>query len=147
MFISTKKKPTVHKQATAFIRVLNGEAEKETYTITSSDKVINIGRERKVQTADGFFRENKIAFPSNSSNESNRSVSRQHAHIEWDNDAGAFIFFPDEGGVPPLNKIKVRADGGSPVKLQTTEIGHRLEEGDQIIIGESALLEFTYSPE
>jgi len=46
-----------------------------------------------------------------------------------------------------MNKIKVRAVGGSPVKLQTTEIGHPLQEGDQIIIGESALLEFTYSAE
>ncbi len=144
LFISTKKKPTVQKNATAYLRVLNGEAEKASYTITSSNKVINIGREKKVQTADGFFRENTIAFPDTSSNESNRSISRQHAHIEWDNESGAFILYPDEGGIPPLNKIKVRAVGGSPVKLQTTLIGHHLQEGDQIIIGESALLEFTY---
>jgi len=68
MFVSTKKKPTVHKEATAFIRVLNGEAEKRVYSITSSDRVINIGRERRVQTADGFFRENTIAFPDKSAN-------------------------------------------------------------------------------
>jgi hypothetical protein len=145
LFISTKKKPTVHKEAVAYLRVLNGEAEKPVYTISSSDGVINIGRERKVQTANGFYRENFIAFPDSSSNESNRSISRQHAHIEWDNESGSFVLFPDEGGVPPMNKIKVRAVGGSPVKLQTTEIGHTLQEGDQIIIGESALLEFSYS--
>ena len=147
LFISTKKKPTVHKHASAFIKVLNGEAEKRLYSISSSDRVINIGRERRVQTADGFMRENNIAFPDNSNSESNRSVSRQHAHIEWDNESGSFILFPDEGGVPPLNKIKVRAVGGSPIKLQALEIGHHLQEGDQIIIGESALLEFTYSAE
>ncbi|MBA2760942.1 MAG: FHA domain-containing protein [Segetibacter sp.] len=144
LFISTKTKPKVHKDATAYVRVLNGEAEKEVYTITSKRPKINIGRERRVQTADGFMRENQIAFPAGSANESNRSVSRQHAHIEWDNETGMFVLFPDEGGVPPMNKIKVRTTGGKPVKLQTTEIGHHLQEGDQIILGESALLEFSY---
>jgi hypothetical protein len=144
LFISTKKKPKVHKDATAYIRVLNGEAEKEVYTITSTRPKINIGREKRVQTVDGFMRENQIAFPGGSGNESNRSVSRQHAHIEWDNETGMFVLFPDEGGVPPMNKIKVRTEGGKPVKLQTTEIGHHLQEGDQIILGESALLEFSY---
>ena len=144
LFISTKTKPKVHKDAIAYIRVLNGEAEKEVYTITSKRLKINIGRERRVQTEDGFMRENQIAFPGGSANESNRSVSRQHAHIEWDNETGMFVLFPDEGGVPPMNKIKVRTTGGKPVKLQTTEIGHHLQEGDQIVLGESALLEFSY---
>jgi hypothetical protein len=53
--------------------------------------------------------------------------------------------FADEGGIPPHNKMKVRTQGGIPVKLQTTQIGHRLQEGDQIILGESALLEFKNS--
>ena len=142
LFISTKKKPKVHFEATAHIRVLNGQAEQEVYTISSKSGIINIGRERKVQTANGFYRENLIAFPDSSRNESNRSVSRQHAHIEWNAENAAFYLFADEGGVPPHNKMKVRTVGGLPVKLQTTEIGHRLQEGDQIILGESALLEF-----
>ena len=145
LFISTKKKPKVYHEATAFIRILNGEAEKEVYSISSTRGKINIGRERKVQTADGFYRENFIAFPDSSSNESNRSVSRQHAHIEWDAENSAFYLFADEGGIPPHNKMKVRTEGGIPVKLQTTQIGHRLQEGDQIILGESALLEFRNS--
>lgn len=145
LFISTKEKPKIHAGATAYIRVLNGEAEKPVYTITSTTGKINIGRERKVQTAEGFYRENYIAFPSASRHESNRSVSRRHAHIEWDAESGAFYIFADEGGVPPHNKMKVRIEGGTPVKLQTTQVGHRLQEGDQVILGESALLEFTHS--
>lgn len=147
LFISTKKKPKVFYDASAVVRVLNGEAEKEVYTISSKDGKVNIGREKKVQTANGFYRENYIAFPDNSSNESNRSVSRQHAHIEWDAQNAAFYLFADEGGIPPYNKMKVRTVGGMPVKLQTIQIGHRLKEGDQIILGESALLEFRYSKE
>ena len=145
LFISTKEKPKIHADATAYIRVLNGEAEKPVYTITSTTGKINIGRERKVQTAEGFYRENYIAFSSASKHESNRSVSRTHAHIEWDAESGAFYIFADEGGVPPHNKMKVRIEGGTPVKLQTTQVGHRLQEGDQVILGESALLEFTHS--
>jgi hypothetical protein len=145
LFISTKKKPRIHAASTAYIRVLNGEAEKEIYQITSKDGKINIGRERKARTAEGFYRENFIAFPGASRHESNRSVSREHAHIEWDAEAGAFYIFADEGGIPPHNKMKVRTAQGNPVKLQTAQIGHRLQEGDQVILGESALLEFKQS--
>jgi hypothetical protein len=145
LFISTKKKPAIHKEETASIKILIGEAEKEVYTITSSGGKINIGRESKVQTADGYYRENFISFPGKSSNRSNKSISRQHAHIEWNEDASAFFLYADEGGVPPMNKIKVRTEEGNLVRLLTTQIGHHLKEGDQIILGESALLEFRFS--
>lgn len=144
LFISTKKKPAVHKEATAYVKVLNGEAEKEVYTITSGNRKFNIGREKKAQTPDGFYRENFIAFPASSNNESNRSISRQHAHIQWDAESGCFYLFANEGGIPPLNKLKVRTPSGKMEKIQTTEFGHRLEEGDQIMLGESAVLEFSY---
>ena len=98
-----------------------------------------------MRTPDGFFRENVIAFPATSSNESNKFVSRQHAHIEWDNDSGSFLLFADEGGIPPRNKVKLRSENGELEKLQTMEIGHQLREGDQIILGDSAVLEFSYS--
>ena len=144
LFIQTRKR-TLIKSATAYIKVLGGDAEKEIYTITSTSGKVTIGREKKVQTPDGFFRENVIAFPANSKNESNRFVSRQHAHIEWDNDSGSFLLFADEGGIPPRNKVKLRSEKGELEKLQTMEFGHQLKEGDQIILGDSAVLEFSYS--
>ncbi|MEP6513481.1 MAG: FHA domain-containing protein [Parafilimonas sp.] len=144
IFVSTKKKPAIHKEQTASIKILIGEAEKETYTITSSGGKINIGREGKAQTAEGYYRENFIAFPDKSSNKSNKSISRQHAHIEWNEDAAAFYLFADEGGIPPMNKIKVRTAEGNLIRLLATHAGHHLKEGDQIILGESALLEFKY---
>ena len=146
LLVSTFRTPLLHKDATAYINVLNGEAQMERFTINSAAGKINIGRGAKVQTPDGFFRKNFIAF-TDSDNDKNRAVSRQHAHIEWDAAIGAFFLFADEGGVPPNNKIKVRATGGTPVKLMTTQIGHRLAEGDQVILGESAVLEFTFSAE
>ncbi|WP_448698320.1 FHA domain-containing protein [Mucilaginibacter sp. AW1-3] len=147
LFIRTKDN-TIQKSATAYIRVLNGEAEKKEYTLTSADGKVNIGREKKVQVSDGFFRLNHIAFPGDSSNESNKYISRQHAHIEWSNDHNSFMFYADEGGVPPTNKVKIRSAKDETLnKLNSTQIGHKLDEGDQVILGESAVIEFSYTPE
>jgi hypothetical protein len=147
VFIRTKDH-NIQKSGSAYIRVLNGEAEKQEYKITSADGKINIGREKKAQVEDGFFRVNPIAFLAESENESNKFISRRHAHIEWNNDAGCFLLFADEGGIPPGNKIKIRsAANENLIKLNSAHIGHKLVEGDQVILGESAVLEFSYHTE
>jgi len=144
LFIQTRKR-SIQKTSTAYIKVVCGEAEQERYTIESTESRINIGREKQVQTDNGFFRINQIAFPSASTNEHNKYISRQHAHIEYNNETGAFILFADEGGVPPRNKVKVlSAESPEPVKLYSTYIGYTLKEGDQIKLGESAVIEFSY---
>jgi len=143
--IRTPEHQVVTHAKTAYIRPLNGEAEKNEYKINASDGKINIGREHQVQVSDGFFRINHIAFPDASQHEANKFISRQHAHIEWDADTESFLLFADEGGIPPRNKVKIRSLGEhSPVKLNVAELGHQLQEGDQIILGELAVLEFSY---
>lgn len=145
LFVSTKQKPAIRKEAIAYIKILNGEAEQPVYLLSStSNKKINIGREKTVQVADGYLRQNQIAFPDKSDNRSNKSISRQHAHIEWSEDLAAFFLYADEGGIPPANKVKVKPEKGAEIKLITTEVGYHLKQGDQIILGESALLEFSY---
>lgn len=145
LFIKTRQH-IIQKSAKAYIKILNGEAEQTKYTITSGADKINIGREKKVQGNDGFFRVNTIAFPGDLDNEANKYISRQHAHILWNNDAGCFMIFADNGGVPPQNKIKIKSlNNDIPIKLNSTQIGHVLLDGDQIILGESAVLEFSYS--
>ena len=144
LFIRTKDN-TIKKSATAFIQVLGGEAEQKNYRLDSTGAKINIGRDKSVQTADGFFRLNHIAFPGDIDNGINKYISRQHAHIEWNNDTGSFMLYADEGGVPPGNKVKVRSGTSEALnKLISTQIGHRLEEGDQVILGEGAVIAFTY---
>src|SRR6185312_7207155 len=144
VFISTKRSGLTNKKNRAFIKVLNGEAEKDTYLIDSDTGRINIGRESRVQAAGNYVRKNAIAFRPV---ERNRPVSRQHAHIEWEPDSNSFLVFADEGGIPPNNKMKVRTPEGTLIKMQAIEVGHRLQEGDQIILGDIAVLEFTYSGE
>lgn len=144
LFIQTRKN-TIQKLTTAYIRILSGEAENEEYVITSELSKITIGRDKKVQVNNGSFRLNTIAFPSDSNNENNKFVSRQHAHIEWEAESNHFILFADEGGIPPANKVKVKSsDTENLIKLNSTYIGHRLQENDQIILGESIVLEFSY---
>ncbi|WP_157627178.1 FHA domain-containing protein [Spirosoma luteum] len=144
LFIRTRT-ASVHTLTKGYIRVLSGEAEQETYTLTASDGPVTIGRERKAQGENGFVRINAIAFPANSPQEGNRYISRQHAHIEWDNGLGRFMLFADEGGVPPRNKVKIKSAGAdTSIKLYSTHIGHPLREADQIVLGESAVLEFSY---
>ena len=144
LFIRTKDN-TIKKSATAFICILSGEAEKKNYRLGSGDGKVNIGRDKSVQTADGFFRLNQIAFPGEIDNDINKYISRQHAHIEWNNESGSFMLYADEGGVPPGNKVKVRSGPGDTLnKLISTQVGHRLDEGDQVILGEGAAFVFTY---
>lgn len=147
LLIRTPEHVAVQKSETAYIRVLNGEAEQKEYLLNPAMGRINIGRDRKAQDSEGFIRENGIAFPSESENNGNKYISRQHAHLEWNNDTGTFMLFADDGGVPPRNKLKIRSVGDhNPVKLTFTELGHTLQEGDQIILGESAVLAFSYLP-
>lgn len=142
--IVTNKTIVEKKTVEAYLRSLNGETEKIIYKITSEPGKINIGRETKSQAADGFFRTNHIAFVNSENNPENRSVSRQHAHIEWNENTNSFYLFADEGGIPPHNKMKVRSENGVIERIQTVELGHKLKEGDQIILGEAAVLEFSY---
>ncbi|MBC8053299.1 MAG: FHA domain-containing protein [Sphingobacteriaceae bacterium] len=145
LFIKTRKQ-TIQKSGIAYIKILSGQAEKEEYEINSVSGKITIGREKRAQTDDGFFRINTIAFPGDCGNDCNKYISRQHAHVEWNNDAGCFMIFADEGGVPPKNKIKIKSvEDDNLIKLNSTHIGHRLKEGDQIILGETAVIEFSTS--
>jgi pSer/pThr/pTyr-binding forkhead associated (FHA) protein len=115
------------------------------YELTDKSGRTCIGREKKVRTSEGFLRENNIAFPSTSVNASNKFISRQHAHIEWNKEAGGFFLYADEGGIPPRNKIKVQTANNDIIRLQSTHVGHHLQEGDQIVLGDSALLQFSYT--
>jgi hypothetical protein len=141
LFISTRKAGLANNKKRAFIKVLSGQAENETYLLDASAGRINIGREAKVLAEGSFIRKNAIAF---TAQDINRAVSRQHAHIEWQPDSGSFLVYPDEGGIPPNNKMKVRTAEGVSFKMQAIEVGHRLQEGDQVILGDAAVLEFTY---
>ena len=138
--------PEVHVVKTkALLKVINGEAEQERYTLTSKDGRINLGRGKNASTVGGSIRTNQIVFPEDVEFVGNRFVSRQHAHLEWDDKKGGFMLFADEGGVPPGNKTKVQSkDEEGQIKLNSTLVGHFLQDEDQLILGESVVLQFNY---
>jgi hypothetical protein len=127
--------------------VLKGKAELSEYLLKPGDtKRVNIGREAQIQANDGSMRINHIAFPEDPAYESNKYISRQHAHIEWDTASASFKLYADGGGVPPGNKTKIRnASDESVNKLNSTVVGYPLKDGDQIILGDAAILQFTVS--
>lgn len=142
IWVSTSGKATP-ATTTGIIRVLQGEAEHNEYILQPDAGIINIGREKQVRSADGFMRINHICFPAGSSHEANKFISRQHAHIVYDQESGQFLLFADEGGIPPNNKVKVRRkDAATPVKLQSRQVPHSLQDGDQVMLGDGALIEF-----
>ena len=149
-FLMHTRRQVMHNAASAvaYIRILSGEAEQEEYVIKATDDKINIGRDKKAVTDNGSYRLNKLVFPATSTDESNKFISRQHAHIEWNKDAECFMIFADEGGVPPSNKTKIHiAADGKMIKLNSTQIGHPMSEGDQVILGESAVFLFSTKAE
>ncbi|MET3114367.1 hypothetical protein AAKU52_002101 [Pedobacter sp. CG_S7] len=139
--------PVVHVvKTTALLKVINGQAEENTYALTSKSGRINLGREKNTVTSGGSIRNNHIAFPEDAEFVGNRFVSRHHAHLEWDEKKGGFVLYADEGGVPPGNKTKVQSVGEEgQVKLNSAQVGHFLKDEDQIILGESVVLQFNYT--
>ena len=147
LFVKTRTH-FVKQQAKAYLKPLSGKTLKPDYEISSEGGKYNIGRDEKAQSDEGYLRTNHIAFPSESEDERNRYISRQHAHIEWDKNLAKFVIFADEGGIPPRNKVKLKSAATEKIiKLHTTQIGQELEEGDQIILGESVVLEFSFNPQ
>ncbi|RYY89672.1 MAG: FHA domain-containing protein [Chitinophagaceae bacterium] len=142
MLLQTGQRPGPAVQS-ARLRVLSGDTGQEEYQLQPDTSRVNIGREARVQLPDGFVRINTIAFSGESESETNRFVSRQHAHIRYDASLGQFLLFADGGGLPPHNKTKVKGVGSeTAIKLQSAEVPHLLRNGDQIMLGHSALLEF-----
>lgn len=126
------------------LQILKGDAEESSYILKPVSGRINIGRGKNVASNDGAIRINQIAFPEDPASEFNKYISRQHAHIEWDEPSGFYKLFADEGGVPPGNKTKIKnLRDESTHKLNSTVIGYPLHPGDQIILADIAVLKFT----
>jgi hypothetical protein len=99
---------------------------------------VHIGREVDVYRNGGMHRRNDLAFVEDS--EENRSVSREHAHIDRDSTTGEYRLFNDrwyERGADCGTRI-VR-DGVS-IEVHRDTRGRRLERGDEIHLGRAVLI-------
>ena len=99
---------------------------------------VHIGREVDVYRNGGMHRRNDLAFVEDS--EENRSVSREHAHIDRDTTTGEYRLFNDrwyERGADCGTRI-VR-DGVS-IEVHRDTRGTRLEPGDEIHLGRAVVV-------
>ena len=114
------------------------------YVLSSTDKnrIWNIGRGEISQVGKGYIRQNHIVFDDNATNEHNKFVSRNHAHIEYSESLG-YLLYVDEGGRRnEQNRTRV-IRGNDILDLESNmKIPIQLKDGDQIELGKHAILSF-----
>lgn len=117
---------------TARLVVCEGDAN---VTEISLDKArTNIGRAMDVMRSEGLHRRNDLVFAADT--EVNRSVSREHAHISFDNASGEYRLFNDRWyalGGHDCGTWIVR--DGMSLEVHRNTRGTKLEPGDEIHFG------------
>jgi hypothetical protein len=127
-------------QASATVTVLKGKAEKSSYRLRSTGRV-NVGRLREVEE-DHYghvIRHNHIAFLDHTDpalddedRAVNETVSRRHARIEYDAQAGAFVL-SNEQGVTSISRL------GLPHPVRVSHQTVPLQDDDKIYLGRACL--------
>jgi hypothetical protein len=99
---------------------------------------LHIGREVDVYRNGGIHRRNDLAFVEDS--EANQSVSREHAHIDYDKKTGEYRLYNDRSYAPGADcGTRIVRDGVSREVPRDTR-GTRLESGDEIHLGRAVLI-------
>ena len=98
---------------------------------------MHIGREVDVYRNGGILRRNDLAFVEDG--EVNASVSREHAHIDYDQTTGECRLFNDRWYARGSDcGTRIVRDGVS-VEVHRDTRGTRLESGDEIHLGRAIL--------
>lgn len=113
------------KRPAAWLRVTKGKAEQAEYFVGKN--VIYLGRLKEVSAKDGGLRRrNDVAF-----DDSETSVSREHAHIAFEE--GRFRLYHDRGE----RGTRLFRDGRAVAVPTTGGRGTQLKSGDEIHLGEA----------
>ena len=135
--VECREQPTGQEKAARLI-VRQGSANVQELAIDKPR--VYIGREPKVYRNGGIHRRNDLAFVEES--EVNRSVSREHAHIEYDRMTGACRLFNDRWYARGTDcGTRIVRDGVS-LEVPRDTRGTRLEPDDEIHLG-GAIVVFT----
>jgi hypothetical protein len=111
--------------------VVNGAAEHRTYGF-ACDR-IDLGRGSEVRdTRNGLVRTNHVAFTESPAAAANRSVSRQHSHIEYDPRSRTFRLH-DDGSLHGTRIVRK----GKTLPVPFGARGVRLQPGDDIVLGDA----------
>ena len=134
--VETSSQKPVAAQRSARLRVRAGNANLSELRLEKHQT--NIGREVDVYRSKGLHRRNDLAFVEDT--DINRSVSREHARIQFDRATGEYRLFNDrwyERGAPC--GIWIVRDGISREVHRDTR-GAKLEAGDEIRFGRAVVV-------
>lgn len=94
---------------------------------------VHVGREVDVYRNGGLRRRNDLAFVED--NDVNRSVSREHAHIDYDRTTGEYRLFNDRWYARGTDCGTRIVRNGVSLEVHRDTRGTRLEPGDEIHLG------------
>ena len=115
------------------LTVITGSAEEQQLCLKK--KRIHLGRLAEVIDADGrLTRKNDVAFRDDGQ-APNPSVSRAHAHIEFDPEKAVFRLFDDRSA----HGTSIIRDGSVIPVPQGPSKGVALRHGDEIVLGQASL--------
>ena len=136
---SQRRRPTETARPAARIVVIEGKANQREIVLRKMRT--NIGRTVDVYRSEGLSRRNDITFSEDT--EVNRTVSREHAHIQYDEASSSWRLYNDrwyqrgEKGETACNVWIVR-DGMSQ-EVHRNARGARLRSGDEIHLGKAVV--------
>jgi pSer/pThr/pTyr-binding forkhead associated (FHA) protein len=120
------------KESRIELTVVKGAAEKRTYAFNRSR--IDIGRCSEVRDSrHRLIRANDVAF-AEGGDAINQTVSRQHAHIAFDEASGTFRL-RDDGSAHGTAVVRA----GRTLTVPRGARGMRLQAGDEIVLGDARL--------
>jgi hypothetical protein len=99
---------------------------------------VHIGREVDVYRNGGMHRRNDLAFVEDC--EENRSVSREHAHIDYDTTTGEYRLFNDRWYARGTDCATRIVRNGVSIEVHRDTRGTRLEPGDEIHLGQAIVI-------
>jgi hypothetical protein len=119
--------------------VLKGKANKSEFVLNKPR--VNLGRTADTYRSEGISRRNDLVFAEN--DEVGRSVSREHAHILYDEKTGEYRLFNDRwykpGERPGGNCHLYLIRDGMSQPVHRNPRGVRLQPGDEIHLGKAVL--------
>lgn len=136
----------------ASIIVLDGQASQQTYVLNPDHKIeFRIGRGYRPRLNSGRTRINDIVFLEKddtqydeTKGDKSLSVSRNHATIKFDKSTKKYFLYVDEGGLPQShNRTKILKENNTTLKLQVLGMPYELMFGDEIELGDGALIAFS----
>jgi hypothetical protein len=114
------------------LTVIKGNAERRDYAFTGGR--IDIGRRAEVlDHRQRLIRTNDVAF-ADDEQEVNASVSRRHAHLEYSQQDGCYRVW-DDSSAQGTSIIR----GGRTIRVPPGARGGRIENGDELVLGQARL--------